>query len=114
MTHYLGGMMFGRGMIGKVVLAAGVALPLVAAGCSSGSSAPTTTAAASSTPITIAYISSITGEGASQDGSSPAGFYARIDMQNAQGGVNGHKLVPLVIDDQTNPALIATAVQSAI
>ena len=106
--------MFGRGMIGKVVLAAGVALPLVAAGCSSGSSAPTTTAAASSTPITIAYISSITGEGASQDGSSPAGFYARIDMQNAQGGVNGHKLVPLVIDDQTNPALIATAVQSAI
>ena len=35
-------------------------------------------------------------------------------MQNAQGGVNGHKLVPLVIDDQTNPTEIATAVQSAI
>ncbi len=35
-------------------------------------------------------------------------------MQNAEGGVNGHKLVPLVIDDQTNPSLIATAVQSAI
>ena len=35
-------------------------------------------------------------------------------MQNAEGGVNGHKLVPLVIDDQTSPTLIATAVQSAI
>jgi branched-chain amino acid transport system substrate-binding protein len=27
--------------------------------------------------------------------------------------VNGHKLVPIVIDDQTNPAAIATAVQDA-
>ena len=43
-----------------------------------------------------------------------AGFNARIALQNAQGGVNGHKLVPLVIDDQTNPTQITTAVQSAI
>jgi branched-chain amino acid transport system substrate-binding protein len=28
--------------------------------------------------------------------------------------VHGHKLVPLIIDDQTNPATIATAVQSAL
>ena len=45
------------------------------------------------TPITIAYITSLTGEGASQDGTSPAGFTARIDLQNAEGGVDGHKLV---------------------
>ena len=31
---------------------------------------------------------------ASQDGDSPAGFEARLDLQNAEGGVNGHKLVP--------------------
>ena len=34
-------------------------------------------------------------------------------MQNAEGGVNGHKLVGLVIDDQTSPSEIATAVQEA-
>ena len=44
---------------------------------------------------------------------SPAAFEARIDLQNAEGGVNGHKLVPLVIDDQTNPSEITTAVQDA-
>ncbi len=96
----------------KVLLAAAVTLPIAAAGCSSGSSTPSSTPSAS--PITIAYISSLTGEGASQDGDSPAGFNARIDMQNAEGGVNGHKLVPLVIDDQTSPSYIDTAVQSAI
>ena len=61
-------------------------------------------ASASPAPITIAYITSITGPGAAEDASSPAGFDARIAMQNAEGGVDGHKLVPLVIDDQTSPA----------
>jgi branched-chain amino acid transport system substrate-binding protein len=71
-------------------------------------------AGASPAPITIAYITDLTGEGASENGTSPAGFEARLDLQNAEGGVNGHKLVPLIIDDQTNPSEIATAVQSAI
>jgi branched-chain amino acid transport system substrate-binding protein len=70
-------------------------------------------AAASGSPITIAYVTSITGPGAAEDATSPAGFTARIAMQNAQGGVHGHKLVPLVIDDQTNPSAIATVVQEA-
>jgi branched-chain amino acid transport system substrate-binding protein len=107
--------------VGPVILG----LALVASACSSNSatstttsttspSSPSTASSPSGAPLTIAYISSITGEGGSQDGSSPAGFLARIDMQNAQGGVNGHQLVPLVIDDQTSPAEIATAVQSAI
>lgn len=71
------------------------------------------TASAAKPPITIAYITSITGPGASEDGTSPAAFTARIDLQNAEGGVNGHKLIPLVIDDQTSPTAIATAVQQA-
>ncbi len=108
-----------------VLLAAALALPLVAAGCSSGgtstptTSPPTTTGTSGSgpatgTPITIAYISSLTGPGGSQDGTSPAGFTARIDLQNAEGGIDGHKLVPMVIDDQTSPSQISTAVQSAV
>ncbi len=89
------------------LLAAVATLPAVLVG------ATATTAAAAPAPITIAYITDLTGEGGSENASSPAGFDARIDMQNAEGGVDGHKLVPLVIDDQTSPSEIATAVQEA-
>jgi ABC-type branched-subunit amino acid transport system substrate-binding protein len=71
-------------------------------------------AAATPTPITLALVTSLTGPSAPETGSSPAGFYARIAQQNAEGGVHGHKLIPLVIDDQTNPANEATAVQGAL
>ncbi len=89
------------------LLSAIASLPFVSLG------AAATTAAASQAPITIAYITDLTGEGAAENSASPAGFEARIDMQNAEGGVNGHKIVPLVIDDQTSPAEITTAVQDA-
>jgi branched-chain amino acid transport system substrate-binding protein len=98
-------------MMSRVFLTGALFLSLITLGVTAGAAAQ---ASASPAPITIAYITDVTGEGASENGSSPAGFEARIDLQNAQGGVNGHKLVPLVIDDQTNPSLIATAVQSAI
>ena len=72
-----------------------------------------TPASASPAPITIAYITSLTGPGSPEDASSPAGFEARLDLQNAEGGVHGRKLVPLVLDDQTSPSSIATVVQEA-
>ncbi|MHB1583176.1 MAG: ABC transporter substrate-binding protein [Acidimicrobiales bacterium] len=78
------------------------------------SGATASSASAAPAPIKIAYISSLTGPGASEDGPSPAGFDARIALQNAEGGVHGHKLVPIVLDDQTNPSDIATVVQLAI
>jgi branched-chain amino acid transport system substrate-binding protein len=93
--------------IGSVLAAAVAGLPLALMATSS------TPASAAPAPITIAYISSLTGPGGSQDGNSPSGFQARIALQNAQGGVHGHKLVPLVLDDQTNPSNIATVVQEA-
>ncbi len=93
--------------MGKALLASVVVLPIVMIGASA------TTAAASPAPITIAYVTDLTGQGGSENGTSPAGFDARIALQNAEGGVHGHKLVPLVIDDQTSPAEIATAVQEA-
>ena len=91
-----------------VALAMLAGLPLLLIGTTA------VTAGASPAPITIAYITDLTGEGASENGTSASGFEARLDQQNAEGGVNGHKLVPLIIDDQTNPSEIATAVQSAI
>jgi branched-chain amino acid transport system substrate-binding protein len=90
-----------------VAMAASVPLAFV------GATSTPASGASSAAPITIAYISSLTGEGGSQDGDSPSGFEARIDLQNAMGGVNGHKLVPLILDDQTNPSDIATIVQEA-
>jgi branched-chain amino acid transport system substrate-binding protein len=96
----------GRALVaGLAATAAGLPLALVA-------SSPTP-AAASPAPITIAYITSLTGPGAPEDASSPAGFEARLDLQNAEGGVDGHKLVPLVLDDETSPSQIATVVQEA-
>ncbi len=93
-----------------VAMVAGLPLALVA---TSTSQMPAAAASASKSPITIAYISSLTGEGGSEDGDSPQGFEARLDEQNAQGGIDGHKLVPLVLDDQTSPSLIDTVVQEA-
>jgi branched-chain amino acid transport system substrate-binding protein len=79
-----------------------------------GSLATTAGAATSGTPITIAMISSLTGPGSSQFSTAPAGFNARIALQNAEGGVNGHKLSGLVLDDQTSPTAISSAVQDAL
>ncbi len=73
-----------------------------------------TPAAAAPAPITIALITSETGAAAPQDVGTAQAFEARLDEQNAHGGVNGHKLVPLVLDDQTSPTLISTDVQEAI
>lgn len=71
-------------------------------------------AAAAGQPITLALITSQTGPAAAEFSQAPAGFLARIALQNAQGGVNGHKIVPLVINDETSPTQVVTAVQNAI
>ena len=90
-----------------MMLAASSGLPLaVLAGTA-------TSASASPAPITLALITSLTGPGAPQFQTSPSAFEARLDLQNAEGGVHGHKLVPLILDDQTSPSEIATAVQEA-
>lgn len=91
-------------MLASVVL--GSAAGLVGLAVPPATSAPA--------PITLALVTSLTGPSAPETSSDPAGFLARIDLQNAEGGVNGHKLVPLVIDDQTNPSNETTAVQDAL
>jgi len=93
-----------------------LALPLVLTACSTSTAAPSGSGGTVSAgaPITLALITSLTGQAASEFSSAPAGFNARIDLQNAEGGVNGHKLVPLVIDDQTSPGSVVSAVQEAL
>jgi ABC-type branched-subunit amino acid transport system substrate-binding protein len=71
-------------------------------------------ASAAPAPIKIALISSLTGQAASEFSTSAQGFNARIALQNAMGGVNGHKIEGIVIDDQTSPSSDPTAVQDAV
>ena len=95
-----------------------VACLLLAAVRAAGSLLLTTvgTAAASAdkSPITVAFITSETGVAASETADAPVGFLARVALQNAEGGVNGHKIVPLVIDDQSSPTSVVSAVQDVI
>lgn len=71
-------------------------------------------ASSSGTPLDVTYISSLTGPAATEYGNSQQGCTARVDLQNAEGGVDGRKIRLSVVDDQTNPTLTSTAVQGAI
>lgn len=75
---------------------------------------PSSSAAATSSPLTVALVVSETGPLAASYTGAAGAFEARLDLQNAHGGVNGHQLVPLVLNDQTSPTAVATAVQEAI
>ena len=97
----------------SLLVAASLCL-LSTAACSTSSQASSTQTSPAGAPLTIAYVTSLTGVAAGQYAGSQAGFLARIDLQNSMGGVNGHKLVPLVLDDQTNPSTIVTAIQLAL
>ncbi len=81
---------------------------------STASCASSSQASSAGSPLTIAYVTSQTGVAASEFAGSQAGFLARLDLQNSIGGVNGHKLVPLLIDDQSSPSTIVTALQLAL
>jgi branched-chain amino acid transport system substrate-binding protein len=70
--------------------------------------------AATKSTVTIGYVCDCTGPGAPEDVGAPGAFRARIDLQNAMGGVDGHKLSVLVLDDATSPTQDATAVQDAV
>ena len=71
-------------------------------------------AGAAPAPYTIALVTSLTGPAGTESAGDPATFEARIDLQNAHGGVDGHKIVPLVIDDQTSPTGVESAVSDAV
>jgi branched-chain amino acid transport system substrate-binding protein len=59
--------------------------------------------------ITIGYIYSGTGVAGSTSKNGGKGFQARVDRQNAQGGVNGRKIKAVVIDDQSSGANLTAA-----
>jgi branched-chain amino acid transport system substrate-binding protein len=74
----------------------------------------TTGAGAAGAPIKLALITSETGPAGPEYSTAQVGFMARIALQNAEGGVNGRKIEPIVINDQTSPTDVAIAAQDAI
>ena len=74
----------------------------------------TEAASAAKAPIVIGYITSETGVASSTFADGPGGAQARIDAQNAKGGVNGHKLKLVTEDDQSSPAQDQTAAQDLV
>ncbi len=100
--------------IGAVVAAAATF-----AACSSsskGSSSPTSAAGkgANGSPITVGLVTTLTGPAAEQFQGNLQGAQARIDLQNAQGGVNGHKINLVSADDQTSTTGASTAMSELI
>ena len=71
-------------------------------------------AGAAGSPITIVLVTSRTGTAAAEYSTAQVGFLARVALQNSEGGISGHKIIPLVIDDQTSLTSVATAAQDAI
>src|SRR5579883_1536977 len=71
-------------------------------------------ASAAASPITVGFISDLTGVASSTFADSAGGIRARFDLQNAHGGVNGHKLRLIVEDDQSSPTTYLTAAEDLV
>ncbi len=71
-------------------------------------------ASASATPITIGLITELSGGAASQYGGAQYGVEARFDAQNAKGGVDGHQLKVVTVDDQSTPTGNKLAAQDLV
>jgi branched-chain amino acid transport system substrate-binding protein len=79
------------------------------AGVVTGLSVAPASASTGKAPIAIGFITDETGAASSTYVNAIQGAQARIDAQNAVGGVDGHKLVLVPEDDQSTPAGNSTA-----
>ncbi len=93
-----------------LALVIGMVTQTSSAGAASGlkASAPGITP----TTITVGLITSESGSDASGSYGIPASFKARIDQQNAEGGVDGRKLQVVVEDDQSTSSANQTAAEA--
>jgi branched-chain amino acid transport system substrate-binding protein len=101
----------------RAVVATFAVVALFAAGCGSSSkkSAATPNSSASTgKPITIGMVVDLTGTGAPTYAVAVKGAEARIGLQNAEGGVNGHPLKLVTVDTQSTPTGAATAAAGVV
>jgi branched-chain amino acid transport system substrate-binding protein len=96
---------------GAAAVAGACVLALAAAACSSPGG---TSAGSGSGTIKIGLVTSLTGASSADFAAAEAGAQARIDLQNRDGGVNGHKLELVTADDQSTAAGTVTAVHNLV
>jgi branched-chain amino acid transport system substrate-binding protein len=98
--------------------------PLMAAACSSGSGAASGNVAGSSNganapgvtanSVNVGLLTSLTGPVAAGFTTVATGFKARVDLQNAEGGVNGRRIDVVLGDDQGTTAGALSAAQTLV
>lgn len=103
-----------RGPSVKVALSVTAAVASVLALTAVPAAAAARQAASGKAPIKIALITSETGVASQQFHTTSQGFLARIGLQNAHGGIHGHKIDPIVLNDQSSLTTVQTDVQQAI
>jgi branched-chain amino acid transport system substrate-binding protein len=106
--------------------AAAVAVMVIVAGACGSSSKSSSSSSAGSSPagntasapgissgtVTVGFVSSVVGVAGPNFVNYPKGAQARIDQQNAQGGINGRKLQMVLADDAGSVNQNLTAAQS--
>src|SRR6266498_3251674 len=95
---------FRRALIAATVAGLTLGALAVPGGAQSGS-----TPGVTAKTVKIGHIFSETGPAASVSSLSGKAFQARIDRQNAQGGVNGRKIEVETVDDATSAANLTAA-----
>jgi ABC-type branched-subunit amino acid transport system substrate-binding protein len=96
----------------SVLAACGSSTPASSSGTSSSGAALNASAPGiTPTTITIGFEADLTGLAASDFADGWPAAEARVDMQNAEGGVDGRKLKLVKADDQTSPTEALTAAQ---
>ena len=102
--------------VGAAVLFFGLVFGMVTVTTSAGAAGGLTASAPGVTPktITVGLITEESGSGASGAYGIPQSFKARIDLQNAEGGVDGRKLQVVVEDDQSQSSDNGTAAAALV
>jgi branched-chain amino acid transport system substrate-binding protein len=96
---------------GSVIVVAAMSVSMGAGvGAASSDSSPGVT----SSTITIGMMDDETGVAASTTGDGVGAAQARIDLQNKEGGVNGHKLKLVAVDTQSSPTQVTTAAKDLV
>lgn len=90
---------------------AALAVALLASTCLGTVSAA---AASSKSEIVLGYVGDLTGAASSTFADGPGAAQAAIDLQNSEGGVDGHKLKLIVGDTQSSPTAAATTAQNLV
>jgi branched-chain amino acid transport system substrate-binding protein len=116
MTRFFG--RSGRGATGTAATAIALAA-LAVAGCSSSSSSSSSARAASTgassagagssaTPFVVGAMGTFTGVASGSTADGKVVFQDWVDATNAAGGINGHPVKAIILDDQNTPSIAVT------